>query len=146
VRSLKAVDVLLVEDNPADVRLIEEALCYEGRPKRLTVARDGAEALEILRGQGAPEPGYRPHLILLDLNLPRRSGREVLAEVKADPALRTIPVIVLTTSDADEDVQAAYGLQANSYVVKPVGFDEFTGLARALEEFWLQWARLPKRR
>ena len=137
------VQILLVEDNPADVGLVEEAF-RDGRLLcELHVAEDGVTALEFLRNQGKFANAPTPDLILLDLNLPRKNGREVLEEVKADPVLRPIPVIVLTTSDDEADVLRAYGLHANCYLTKPVEMDDFLNKVRAIEEFWLTFARLP---
>lgn len=136
------VRILLVEDNPADVGLVEEAF-QDGRLRyELDVAPDGVAALDLLRG-GVREGRQLPDLILLDLNLPKKDGREVLAEVKVDPALREIPIIVLTTSDDEADVHRAYGLHANCYLTKPVDFDDFIRKVRAIEDFWLTFVRLP---
>jgi CheY-like chemotaxis protein len=143
MRSPGPIDILLVEDNPADVRLTVEALRAAGVETRLQVAADGVEALARLRRQGPHASAPRPLLVLLDLNLPRKNGREVLAEVKADPDLRRIPVVVLTTSAAEEDVSESYALHANGYVVKPVAFGAFADAMRALQAFWLEVATLP---
>jgi chemotaxis family two-component system response regulator Rcp1 len=137
------VEILLVEDNPADVRLTVEALRSAGVDARLHVAGDGVEALARLRRQGTFGQAARPHLVLLDLNLPKKNGREVLAEMKRDPALASIPVVVLTTSAADEDVARSYALHANSYVVKPVEFARFVEAMLALVTFWVRTATLP---
>jgi chemotaxis family two-component system response regulator Rcp1 len=139
------IQILLVEDNPADVRLTVEALRAAGVENHLQVAGDGVEALLVLRRQGVHAGAARPDLVLLDLNLPRKNGREVLAEVKRDPDLRRIPVVVLTTSAAEEDVAESYALHANCYVVKPVGFAPFAEAMRALQAFWLHVATLPTR-
>ena len=144
--SSRVVEILLVEDNPADARLIQEILCHGSAPKNVRVAADGDEALLLLRRQGAFIDAARPHLVLLDLNLPGRHGREVLREIKNDPNLRCVPVVVLTTSGAPTDVQHAYDLQANAYVVKPVGLDAFTEAIQSVEKFWLSSARLPESR
>ncbi len=134
---------MLVEDNPADVRLTVEAL-KEGQVRhRMTVARDGIEALEMLYGRSSIGVVPRPDLVLLDLNLPRKDGREVLATIKSDPALRSIPVIVLTTSSAEEDIKHCYSLHANSYVSKPVDMDQFINLVKIIDLFWFQSAQLP---
>jgi chemotaxis family two-component system response regulator Rcp1 len=139
------IEILLVEDNPGDVLLTREAL-GEGRvPNRVTVARDGVEALAMLRRQGAHAAAPRPDLILLDLNLPLKDGREVLEEIKADSDLQRIPILILTTSKADPDVRAAYQHHANSYLVKPVDLEQFVALMRAIESFWLSAATLPPR-
>jgi CheY-like chemotaxis protein len=130
------LQLLLVEDNPGDVELTREALHEVPVPCRLSVARDGAEALRFLRREGAHAGAPRPDLVLLDLNLPRLDGRAVLAAVKQDPALRAIPVVVLTTSRAPADVREAYALHANAYVVKPADLDAHFAAVRALVEFW----------
>ncbi len=138
-------EILLVEDNPGDVLLTREAF-REGRlAHRLSVAEDGEEAIRFLRREGRHSEAPRPDLILLDLNLPKKDGRELLAEVKDDPVLRQIPVIVLTTSDAEQDVWRAYKLHANCYLTKPVQMDDFLDKIRSLEEFWLTVVRLPPR-
>lgn len=137
------IEILLVEDNPGDVRLTRELLTQAKVLNRVTVAVDGDQAIALLR---APDPNrYRPDLILLDLNLPRKSGQEVLAEIKADPALRQIPVIVLTTSEAEADILRSYSLHANSYVVKPVDLDRFIHIIHSIETFWLTAVKLPVR-
>lgn len=139
----RAIEILLVEDNPGDVRLTIEGL-NEGKVRNnLHVARDGVEALEFLRRQGPFADAVRPDLILLDLNLPRMDGREVLAEVKSDPKLKTIPVVVLTTSRADQDILNSYQLQANCYITKPVDFDQFINVVKSIEHFWLTVVTLP---
>ncbi|MBX9789075.1 MAG: response regulator [Pirellulales bacterium] len=139
----KAVEILLVEDNPGDVRLTLEAL-HEGKVKNnLAVARDGEEALAILRRHGPHAGAPRPDLILLDLNLPKKDGREVLAEIKADPELKCIPVVVLTTSKSEEDVLRSYELNANCYITKPVDLEQFIRVVRAIEDFWLTLVVLP---
>ncbi len=138
------MEVLLVEDNPGDVRLTQEAF-REGRvPVHLTVASDGVEAIEILNQRGRYSSSPRPDLILLDLNLPRKTGREVLVEIKADDDLRRIPVIIMTTSRADQDIQRAYNLNANCYITKPVEFEEFVRVVQSIENFWLLTATLPR--
>ena len=140
----RPVEVLLVEDNPGDVRLTQEAL-KEGRVMvNLTVAADGVEAMEILNRKGPYKEKPRPDLILLDLNLPKKNGREVLLEIKADAELRRIPVIVMTTSKAEQDVHRAYNLNANCYITKPVDLDEFLHVVRSIEDFWLTIVTLPK--
>lgn len=141
----ESVRILLVEDNPGEARLLLEAL-KDGNPSpTVDVLADGMEALAYLRRQGRYAEAPRPHLLLLDLNLPRKDGREVLAEMKADPDLRRIPVVILTNSRADEDVFCAYDLHANCYVPKPVGFEEFTTVVRKIEDFWFTIARLSVR-
>ncbi len=142
----KEIEILLVEDNPGDVRLTEEAL-REGKVKnRLHVARDGVEAIEFLRRQGKHANATRPDLVLLDLNLPRKDGREVLAEIKNDPELKTLPVVVLTTSSAEADILRTYSLHANCYIQKPVDLDQFVQVVKSIDDFWLTVVRLPKDR
>ena len=137
------IEILLVEDDPGDVRLTREAL-KEGKVRNaLTVARDGVEALEVLRRQGPHARAARPDVILLDLNLPRMDGREVLKAIKSDEKLRRIPVVVLTTSSADEDVARSYDLQANCYITKPIDLDQFMKVVKTISEFWLEVVRLP---
>jgi CheY-like chemotaxis protein len=137
------IEILLVEDNPADVRLTQEAL-REGKVKnRLSVARDGAEALAFLRREGAFASAPKPDLILLDLNLPKKDGREVLAEIKEDPVLRRIPVVVLTTSSAEVDILKSYELHANCYITKPVDLEQFVTVVKSIDDFWLTVVRLP---
>ena len=139
----KAVEILLIEDNPGDVRLTLEAL-HEGKVKNnLVVAPDGETALAILRREGAHADAPRPDLILLDLNLPKKDGREVLAEIKADEKLHCIPVVVLTTSKSEEDVLRSYQLNANCYITKPVDLEQFIRVVRAIEDFWLTMVVLP---
>ena len=143
---MKEIEILLVEDNPGDVRLTEEAL-REGKVKnRLHVARDGVEAIEFLRRQGKHADAPRPDLVLLDLNLPRKDGREVLAEIKSDPQLKTLPVVVLTTSSAEADILRTYSLHANCYIQKPVDLDQFVQVVKSIDDFWLTIVRLPKER
>jgi two-component system, chemotaxis family, response regulator Rcp1 len=134
--------ILLVEDNPGDVRLAEEALKDAGVQARMHVVGDGEEAIAFLRHEGRYRTSPHPDIILLDLNLPRKDGREVLAEVKADVRLRHIPVVVLTTSQSDKDILDSYNLHANCYVVKPVGLDQFTQVIQAIQGFWLEVVRL----
>jgi two-component system, chemotaxis family, response regulator Rcp1 len=138
------MQILLVEDNPADAELVEEAFRDCPFPYRLHFAEDGVVALQFLRRQGRFAAAPRPDMILLDLNLPKKDGREVLQELKADPILQTIPVIVLTTSDDDADVHRAYGLHANCYLTKPVDLDDFLHKVRSIENFWLTMVRLPR--
>ncbi|HVU35183.1 MAG TPA: response regulator [Opitutaceae bacterium] len=141
--AITPVEILLVEDTPGDVRLTREALRQAKVLNRLNVVSDGVDALEFLQRRGRHANAPRPDLILLDLNLPRKDGREVLAEVKADPVLKRIPVVVLTTSRAEEDIVRSYNLHANAYVAKPVGLAEFLEAVRALENFWLAVVTLP---
>jgi len=137
------MEILLVEDNPGDARLAAEAF-KEGRVRtRLHVVQDGIEAMSFLRRQGPYEVAPRPDLVLLDLNLPRKDGREVLAEIKQDSGLRRIPVIVLTTSQAESDVTRSYDLHANCYIVKPVDFDRFIDVVKGIEDFWCSLVKLP---
>lgn len=138
-------DILLVEDNPTDVLITREALTRQQVQNPLRVVSDGAEALRYLRGEAEHEGARLPGLIILDLNLPRRNGREVLKEIKSDARLRYIPVVILTTSTADDDIVHAYGLNANCYVVKPVDFLQYSEIVRYIDEFWLQVATLPPR-
>jgi len=140
----RVFDLLLVEDNPGDIRLIEEALKEGNIPHRLHMVRDGAEAIEFLFRTGQHADAPRPDLVLLDLNLPKKDGREVLAEIKADPRLKLIPVVVLTTSEAEGDILKAYDLNANCYITKPVDLDEMIKVVLALEGFWLGIAKLPR--
>jgi two-component system, chemotaxis family, response regulator Rcp1 len=136
--------VLLVEDNPADVRLMQEAFRHAKRPIRLHVAADGVEAVTFLRQQGVHLDAPRPDIILLDLNLPKMDGRQVLAVIKKDASLKTIPTLVLTTSDSEEDVAQSYHLQANCYLRKPAQLDAFDNVIRSINELWLTRASLPK--
>ena len=139
----RPIHILLVEDNAGDVRLTREAL-KEGKVRnRLTVAPDGVEALAVLRREGRYKDEPRPDLILLDLNLPKKDGRDVLAEIKDDPVLRRIPVVVLTTSKAEEDIIKTYDLHANCYITKPVDFDKFVSVVRTIDDFWLSVVKLP---
>jgi CheY-like chemotaxis protein len=135
--------VLLVEDDPGDVMIAQEALKASRLKSRLTVVSDGVEALQYLRRENEYSEAERPDLILLDLNLPRKTGHEVLAEVKADPDLRKIPIVVLTTSGATEDVARSYDLHANVFVTKPVDFDHFTEVVKQIDDFFLTVAQLP---
>ncbi len=136
-------DILLVEDNPGDVLLTREAFREGGYSPRLSVVEDGEEALRFLRRQESFRNAPRPDLILLDLNLPRKDGRELLADVKQDPELHHIPIIVLTTSSAEQDILQAYNLHANCYLTKPLDMESFLSKVRAVEEFWLRVVRLP---
>lgn len=141
----RAIEILLVEDNPGDARLTQEAL-HEGKIRNnLHHARDGVEALAFLKREGEFAKAPTPDLVLLDLNLPRKDGREVLAEMKQDSRLRTIPVVVLTTSEAENDIVRSYELHANCYITKPVGLEQFIAIVREIESFWLAVVTLPTR-
>jgi two-component system, chemotaxis family, response regulator Rcp1 len=143
--SSRPIEILLVEDNAGDARLTLEAF-KEGKVlNNLTVVKDGVEALAFLRRQGPYANAKQPDMVLLDLNLPRKSGREVLAEIKADEDLKRIPVVVLTTSGAQEDVARAYGDHANCYITKPVDLDQFLRVVHSIESFWLSLVKLPSR-
>ena len=140
----KPIEILLVEDNPGDVRLTLEAL-KDGKMKNsMHVAKDGVEALQFLRRVGKYADAPCTDLVLLDLNLPKKDGREVLAEIKADEDLKHIPVIVLTTSKAEEDIFRAYDLHANCYITKPIDLDRFTKVVKSIEDFWLTIVKLPR--
>lgn len=141
---LKPIEILLVEDNPGDVRLTIEALTEYKIQNNLQLVEDGEQALAYLKREPPYEGASRPDLILLDLNLPKVDGREVLQEIKGSEKLRRIPVVVLTTSAAEEDVVWSYDLHANSFVTKPVDFDSFIGVVKAIEEFWLSVVKLPR--
>jgi CheY-like chemotaxis protein len=141
----KPIEVLLVEDDPGDVLLITEAFADNQVNNTLRVVQDGVEALQYLRREPPYEDALEPDLVLLDLNLPRKDGREVLAEVKADERLRRIPVVVLTTSKAEEDILRSYDLHANAYVTKPVDFDRFIDVVRQIDEFFVSVVKLPGR-
>lgn len=139
----RPIEILLVEDNPGDIRLTQEALRTARIPNRLRVAEDGVEAMAMLYREGQYAAAPLPDLILLDLNLPRKDGREVLREIKADPVLKRIPIIILTTSQSEPDILRAYDLHANCYITKPVDYERFQAVIRAIENFWLAIARLP---
>lgn len=141
--SNRPIEILLVEDNPGDVRLTIEALRDGKVNNRLSVARDGMEALAFLHREGKFADAVQPDVILLDLNLPRKNGHEVLAELKADPDLKRIPVVVLTTSKADEDVVRSYDLYANCFITKPVDLEQFMTVVQSIEVFWLTIVKLP---
>lgn len=142
---INPIEILLVEDNPGDVRLEVEAL-KEGKIfNRLSVVKDGAEAMEFLRRKGKFADVEKPDLILLDLNLPKKDGREVLAEIKTDDDLKRIPVVVLTTSRSEEDVLRSYDLHANAYIVKPLDLEQFINAVKKIEDFWLTVVRLPSK-
>lgn len=139
----RPIEILLVEDNPGDVDLTREALIGAKVRNNLHVADDGAEALDFLFRRGTHSTAIRPDIILLDLNLPKKDGREVLAEIKRDPSLADIPVVILTTSEADEDILRAYQLHANCYISKPVDFTQFLRIVESIEDFWLTVVKLP---
>ncbi len=139
----RPVEILLVEDSPGDVKLTIEALRDADVPNNLHVARDGEEAMRFMRHEEPFQDKPRPDLVLLDLNMPRMDGREVLAAMKADKILRRIPVIILTTSQSEDDIAEAYNLAANCYVAKPVDLDEFLDVVRAIDDFWLTLVKLP---
>lgn len=141
---MEPIDVLLVEDDPGDTLMIREAFDDNKVRNTLACVTDGVEAMEYLRREGRYADAPRPDLVLLDLNLPRKDGREVLAEIKGDDDLSTIPVVVLTTSQAEEDVLRSYRLHANAYVTKPVDFDRFIEVVRQIDEFFVTVVKLPK--
>jgi CheY-like chemotaxis protein len=139
----RPADFLLVEDNPGDVRLTQEALKSHKVQNNLHVVTDGEEAMAFLRRQGRFKNAPRPDIILLDLNLPKKDGREVLAEIKSDPNLKTIPVVIITSSEAEQDVIKSYNLNANCYVTKPVNLDQFIKVVQSINDFWLTIVKLP---
>jgi CheY-like chemotaxis protein len=140
----EVVDVLLVEDDPGDVLMTREAFEHHKLRNKLHVVADGVEALQFLRREGEHADAPRPGLVLLDLNLPRKDGRDVLAEIKSDESLRSIPVVVLTTSEAEEDILRSYDLHANAYVTKPVDFDRFIDVIRQIDDFFVTVVKLPR--
>ncbi|MGC7097689.1 response regulator [Amycolatopsis lurida] len=142
--SLAPIDILLVEDDPGDVLMTKEAFEHHKIRNSLHVVSDGVEALDFLRRDGEYTDAPRPGLILLDLNLPKKDGRQVLAEIKAEPELRSIPVVVLTTSEAEEDILRSYDLHANAYVTKPVDFERFVEVVRQIDDFFVTVVKLPK--
>ena len=142
----KISNVLLVEDSPGDVRLTQEAFRAANPSVYLHVANDGVEAMIFLRNRGSQTNAPRPDMILLDLNMPRMDGRQVLAEIKKDDRLKTIPTVILTTSEADVDIAKSYQLQANCYLTKPVQLDAFEDLVKSINEFWLTTVKLPQTR
>lgn len=141
----RPVEILLVEDNPADVRLTEENFKESKLKNHLHVVNDGVEAMAYLRGEGNYANAVRPDLILLDLNLPKKNGQEVLAEIKEDNELKKIPVVILTVSKADEDILRAYNLHANCYITKPIDLEQFNKIVKSIEEFWFSIVKLPAR-
>lgn len=140
---MQAIEILLVEDNPGDIRLTQEALKDSKLHNNLSVVKDGVEALAFLRCEGQYTEAPRPDIILLDLNLPRKDGREVLEEIKSDDTLKRIPVVVLTTSDDDMDIIATYNLHANCYITKPVDLQQFVRIVKSIENFWFSIVKLP---
>ena len=145
MRTGRPIEILMVEDNPGDVRLTQEVLKDAKVSNTLRVVEDGAAALDFLYRRNGYGDAPRPDLILLDLNLPKKNGREVLEEIKQDPDLKMIPVVILTTSQAEEDIVRAYSLHANCYITKPVDFAQFTKIVRTIEDFWLSIVTLPSR-
>jgi chemotaxis family two-component system response regulator Rcp1 len=143
ITTSRPIEILLIEDSATDVMLAEEALEQAKLRNNLHVVKDGVEAMAFLRREGKYSGVPRPDLMLLDLNMPRKDGREVLAEVKSDDKLKQIPVVVLTTSQAQEDVLKAYGLHANCYISKPVDFEQFANVVRAIDQFWFTVVTLP---
>jgi len=139
----RPIEILIVEDNPGDVRLTRESLKEGKISNRMHVVKDGVEAMTFLRRQGVHQTAMRPDIILLDLNLPRMHGREVLKEIKEDPNLRRIPVVILSGSEAEEDIAKSYDLHANCYVTKPVVLEKFISVIKAIEDFWLTVVKLP---
>ena len=144
-QSVRPIEILLVEDNPADVRLTMETIKDYKVKNRLEVVGNGLDAMDFLRRKGKFADKTRPDLILLDLNLPGKDGREVLAEIKVDPDLSRIPVVVLTSSEAEQDIIKAYNLHVNCYITKPVGLTQFVKVVKSIEDFWLTIVKLPKK-
>jgi len=140
---MKAIEILLVEDNPGDARLTREALAHSRMPHRLHDVGDGEQAIAFLRRQGPWTSAPTPGLVLLDLNLPRRDGREVLEDIKRDPQLMHIPIVVLTSSEAEEDILRSYRLHANCFITKPVTLDGLARVVEGIEQFWFSLVRLP---
>lgn len=140
----KVVEILLVEDNPGDVRLTQEAFKEGKMINKLSVVEDGVEAMAFLHREGKYTDVPRPDLILLDLNMPKKDGREVLAEIKKDPSLKNIPVIILTTSQAEQDILKSYNLHANCFITKPVDLKQFNKVVRTIKDFWLTVVKLPQ--
>jgi CheY-like chemotaxis protein len=143
MHKFKAVEILLIEDNPGDVRLTIEALKESKIINNLQVVDDGIEALSYLKKEGIYKDKPRPDLIILDLNLPRKDGREVLGEIKSDPVLKQIPIVILTTSEAEEDIIKSYELHANCYITKPVNMEQFIKVVKSVGEFWFSIVILP---
>ncbi len=143
IESGKVIDILLVDDNAGDIRLAQEALKESKIRNTVYVAKDGVQAMDFLHRRGAHAGAPRPDLVLLDLNLPRKDGREVLAEIKADPDLKRIPVVILTISKSEEDILRTYNLHANCYITKPIDLHQFMRVVRSIEDFWLTIVKLP---
>ena len=141
----RQIEILLVEDSPGDIRLTQEALADAKIHNRMSVVNDGIQALEFLRNEGDNPDAPRPDLILMDLNMPRMDGRECLEKIKADEKLKSIPVVILTTSEAERDIAQSYQLQANCYISKPVDLDQFIEVVAAIEQFWFSIVKLPPR-
>ncbi|MBL9134215.1 MAG: response regulator [Verrucomicrobiales bacterium] len=141
--SAKPIDILLVEDSPTDALITQEALSYSKILNRLHIVTDGVDAIHFLRRQGPHQEAPRPDLILLDLNLPKKTGAEVLKEIKGDPILGSIPVVVLSTSQAEEDINRSYGLHASCYITKPVDFAKFAEVVQSIRHFWFSVVTLP---
>ncbi len=144
LKGMRPVEILLVEDNPGDVRLTREALRENKLKVNLTVAEDGEEAMGLLLKQGDYVDAPDPDIILLDLNLPKKNGREVLEDIKGNPKLKSIPVVVLTTSKAEEDILRAYASHANCYIAKPIDMGQFIKVVKVLEDFWFSIVKLPR--
>jgi CheY-like chemotaxis protein len=144
MQNLKFVEILLIEDNPGDARLTQEALIEGNVKNNLHIAYDGVEATDFLFRRNEYQNAPRPDLIILDLNLPKKNGQEVLAEIKADPGLKSIPVIVLTISKAEEDIVRSYNLHANCFLIKPIDLNQFFDVVRSIEDFWLSLVKLPR--
>ncbi len=142
--STKAVEILLVEDNPGDARLAQEALKESKLLNNLHIVDDGVEAMDFLNREGKYADSIRPDLVILDLNLPRKDGREVLQEIKSDPKLKSIPVVILTISQAEEDIMKTYDLHANCFISKPIDLEQFIKVVRSIESFWLTIVKLPR--
>jgi CheY-like chemotaxis protein len=142
-KQAQPIDMLLVDDNPGDVRLTQEVLRDTKLINRLCVVTDGEQAMDFLKRRSTYAGAIRPDLVLLDLNLPRKNGREVLSEIKADPDLKRIPVVILTSSQAEEDVLKSYDLHANCYITKPVDLDQFVQVVKSIENFWVSIVKLP---
>jgi len=141
--NVKLIDILIVEDNSGDARLIKEVLNDNKIFGSLHLAKDGVEAMEFLRNEGQFKNAFKPDLIILDLNLPRKDGREVLAEIKTDEALKHIPVVIMTISQAEEDILKSYNLHANCYITKPIDLNQFIKIVKSIEDFWFTIVKLP---